>query len=95
MKIRRKNEKRPNTVDAGSLEPTACFKYAGSEGDACYMIVGPHHRDCGKLQTLDMNTGETYSVIHHHQVVPMEAELTVWEKLVRKSRYRTTHYNFQ
>lgn len=84
MKIKHKNEKRPNTINAGSLANSECFKYAGSEPQAVYMIIGDHHRDYGKKAVLDMNTGSVYSVQDHHQVVPLNAELTVWEKPIRK-----------
>ena len=94
MKIKHRNTKKQNTVNAGSLENTACFRYAGSEPDAVYMIIGNHHRDYGKKSTLDMNTGCVYSVQDHHQVVLLNAELEVWEKGVGAKTGRYYQNNF-
>jgi len=89
MNIKHRNAKRPTTVNAGSLVNTECFKYAGSEEDAVYMIIGDHHRDYAKKAVLDMNTGSVYSVQDHHQVVPINAELTVWEKKISDNSGRS------
>ena len=77
MKIIRKNYSAKSS-EIGRLKRADLFRFLGGKEDYVYMFWG--FITTNEVEYMNVNTGFKYVCGKNHEVMPMDGELTVWDR---------------